>query len=35
MTRRTGNIDDFGMATVTLAGPLEERLAAIQAAGFT
>ena len=35
MTRRTGNIDDFGMATVTLAGPLEERLAAVQAAGFT
>lgn len=35
MTRRTGNIDDFGMATATLAGPLETRLAAIVEAGFT
>lgn len=35
MTRRTGNFDDFGMATVTLAGPLEARLAAIRDAGFT
>jgi len=35
MTRQTGNFDDFGMATVTLAGPLEVRLAAIRDAGFT
>ena len=35
MTRRTGNIDDFGMATATLTGPLEARLAAIVEAGFT
>ena len=35
MTRRTGNIDDFGLATSTLAGPLEARLAAIRDAGFT
>ena len=35
MTRRTGNFDDFGMATVTLAGPLEARLAGIRDAGFT
>jgi sugar phosphate isomerase/epimerase len=35
VTRRTGNFDDFGMATVTLAGPLEARLAAMRDAGFT
>jgi sugar phosphate isomerase/epimerase len=35
MTRRTCNFDDFGMATSTLAGPLEARLAAISDAGFT
>jgi sugar phosphate isomerase/epimerase len=35
MTRSTGNIDDFGMATATLAGPLETRLAAVRAAGFS
>jgi sugar phosphate isomerase/epimerase len=35
MTRRTGNIDDFGVATATLAGPLEDRLAAIRDAGFS
>jgi sugar phosphate isomerase/epimerase len=35
VTRRTGNFDDFGMATATLTGPLEARLAAIRDAGFT
>ena len=29
------NIDHFGMDTITLAGPLEAKLAAIRAAGFT
>ena len=29
------NIDHFGMDTITLAGPLEAKLAAIHAAGFT
>ena len=29
------NIDHFGMDTITLAGPLEAKLRAIQAAGFT
>ncbi len=35
MTPRGCNFDDFGMATATLAGPLEARLAAIRDAGFT
>lgn len=35
MTRSTGNFDDFGVATATLAGPLEARLAGIRDAGFT
>ena len=35
MTPRSCNFDDFGMATATLAGPLEARLAAIRDAGFT
>jgi sugar phosphate isomerase/epimerase len=35
LTRQTGNFDDFGMAAVTLAGPLETRLTAIRDAGFT
>jgi sugar phosphate isomerase/epimerase len=35
MIRRTCNFDDFGMATATLAGPLQARLAAIRDAGFT
>jgi len=35
MTRRTCNFDDFGMATVTLTGSLEARLAAIRDVGFT
>ena len=29
------NIDDFGMDTITLAGPLEAKLRAIRGAGFT
>jgi sugar phosphate isomerase/epimerase len=35
MTRLAGNFDDFGMDTITLAGPLEARLEAVQAAGFS
>jgi len=35
MTRFTGNWDDFGMDTISLAGPLEAKLAAIRDAGFT
>jgi len=35
MSQRTGNYDDFGMATVTLAGPLEAKLTAIREAGFS
>lgn len=35
MTRRTGTIDDFGVATAKLAGPLEARLCAMRDAGFT
>ncbi len=35
MTRLTGNWDDFGMDTISLAGPLETKLEAIRDAGFT
>jgi sugar phosphate isomerase/epimerase len=35
MSQRSGNIDDFGMATITLAGPLEGKLKAIREAGFS
>lgn len=35
MSQRSGNFDDFGMATVTLAGPLDAKLRAIREAGFT
>ncbi len=35
MSRLDGNFDNFGMDTITLAGPLEARLAAVRAAGFT
>ena len=35
MTRFAGNFDDFGMDTTTLAGPLEARLDAVSAAGFS
>ena len=30
-----GNIDDFGMDTISLAGPLEAKLQAVRAAGFS
>lgn len=35
MTRFTGNWDDFGMDTISLAGPLEAKLRAIRDGGFT
>ena len=35
MTQRQGFVDDFGMDTITLAGPLEAKLDAMGAAGFT
>jgi sugar phosphate isomerase/epimerase len=35
MNHTQGSIDDFGMDTISLAGPLEARLAAIRGAGFT
>lgn len=35
MTQRTGYVDDFGMDTISLAGPLEAKLRAIREAGFT
>jgi sugar phosphate isomerase/epimerase len=35
MTQRHGYIDDFGMDTISLAGPLEAKLQAIREAGFT
>lgn len=35
MSQRSGNFDDFGMASVTLAGPLEARLESIREAGFS
>ena len=35
MTRFTGNHDDFGMDTISLAGPLEAKLRAICDGGFT
>jgi sugar phosphate isomerase/epimerase len=34
MSERQGNIDDFGMDTISLAGPLEAKLRAVRAAGF-
>ena len=34
MTTRTGNVDDFGMDTITLAGGLEAKLRAMREAGF-
>lgn len=34
MTHYSGNIDDFGMDTLSLAGPLEAKLKAVQEAGF-
>jgi sugar phosphate isomerase/epimerase len=35
MTQLQGNFDDFGMDTITLAGPLSAKLRAISQAGFT
>ncbi len=35
MTHLAGNFDDFGMDTITLAGPLEARLDAVRAVGFS
>ena len=35
MSQFEGNIDDFGMDTLSLAGPLEAKLKAIREAGFT
>ena len=35
MTHYSGNIGDFGMDTISLAGPLEAKLQAVREAGFT
>jgi sugar phosphate isomerase/epimerase len=35
MSRTQGNFDDFGMDTITLAGPIEAKLAAVREAGFS
>ena len=35
MSHYSGNIDDFGMDTISLAGPLEAKLKAVREAGFT
>jgi len=35
MNHLAGNVDDFGMDTISLAGPLEAKLAAMKAAGFS
>jgi sugar phosphate isomerase/epimerase len=35
MNRPDGNFDNFGMDTISLAGPLEARLQAVRDAGFT
>ena len=35
MTQRTGYFDDFGMDTITLAGELSAKLAAMREAGFS
>ena len=35
MSQYSGNIDNFGMDTAALAGPLEARLKAVQEAGFS
>ena len=35
MSQFTGNIDDFGMDTISLAGPLPAKLQAVRTAGFT
>lgn len=35
MSHYSGNIDDFGMDTISLAGPLEAKLKAVRGAGFS
>jgi sugar phosphate isomerase/epimerase len=35
MTQRSGNFDDFGMDTISLAGTLQAKLQAVRDAGFT
>ncbi len=35
MSHYSGNIDDFGMDTISLAGPLEAKLQAVRDVGFT
>jgi len=35
MSHYSGNIDDFGMDTISLAGPLEAKLKAVREAGFS
>jgi sugar phosphate isomerase/epimerase len=35
MNHTSGNIEDFGMDTISLAGPLEAKLKAVRDAGFT
>jgi len=35
MNHLQGNVDDFGMDTISLAGPLEAKLKAVREAGFT
>ena len=35
MSQFTGRIDDFGMDTISLAGPLPAKLRAVREAGFT
>jgi sugar phosphate isomerase/epimerase len=35
MSQHEGNVDDFGMDTISLAGPLKARLDAIRAVGFS
>ena len=35
MSHYNGNIADFGMDTISLAGPLEAKLKAVREAGFT
>lgn len=35
MSQYSGNIDDFGMDTISLAGPLEAKLQAVRDAGFS
>ena len=35
MSRSSGHIDDFGIDTISFAGPLEAKLSAVRAAGFS